>query len=497
MRGMRRLAPRRVALAVGLAAGLAACQGGDSAGSGGPTGGTRPAPPRTAAGARDWPAFGVDAARTNVQPAATGIRPADLRGVRPRVVELPGTVDSSPVFLHAVRIGERRRDAFFMTTTYGRTLAVSPAGRILWTYTPPGYASVAGTAQITTATPVADPSRRFLYAASPDGRIHKLAVASGAEVTTRGWPVAVTRLPAREKIASALNLAGGRLYVTTGGYVGDAPPYQGHVVAIDPASGAIIGVWNSLCADRPGLLDPATCPDSDSAIWGRAGAVVDPATGDLLVATGNGRFDGATAWGDSVVELNPAVSRVVASYTPANQAELEASDADLGSSAPAILRSAGPLVAQAGKDGLIRLIDLGRAPPGRTGGELQRLPSPGGADVFTAMGVWRHAGTAWLFVADGAGTAAYRLAGAPGAPRLQRAWSVQAAGTSPVLAGGLLYVYDPGGALNVYRPASGRPVAQLPAEPGHWNSPIVAAGVIALPTGDANDHATTGRLLLY
>ena len=432
-----------------------------------------------------------------MQPAPTGIRPADLRGVRPRVVNLPGTVDSSPIFLHAVRIAGHRRDAFFMTTTYGRTLAVSPAGRVLWTYTPPGYARVVGSAQITTATPVADPGRRFVYAASPDGRIHKLAAATGVEVTTGGWPVTVTRLPTREKIASALNLARGRLYVTTGGYVGDAPPYQGHVVAIDLASGAITAVWNSLCSDRRGLLDPSSCPDSDSAIWGRAGAVVDPATGNVLVATGNGRFDGLTAWGDSVVELNAAVNRVVGSFTPSNQAELESTDADLGSSAPAILREAGPLVAQAGKEGLIRLIDLGRAPPGRTGGELQRLPTPGGAQLFTAMAVWRHAGTSWLFVADGAGTAAYRLAGTTAAPRLERVWSAAAAGTSPVLAGGLLYVYDPGGELNVYRPADGRRVAQLPAEPGHWSSPIVAGGVIALPTGNANDHATTGHLLLY
>ncbi len=65
------------------------------------------------------------------------------------------------------------------------------------------------------------------------------------------------------------------------------------------------------------------------------------------------------------------------------------------------------------------------------------------------------------------------------------------------MAGGLLYVYDPGGALNVYDPASGRRLASLPADPGHWSSPIVAAGVVALPVGDANDHATTGAIDLY
>src|SRR5919197_1591761 len=76
--------------------------------------------------------------------------------------------------------------------------------------------------------------RRFVFAAAPDGRIHKLRVASGAEVRSGGWPVQITRLRSREKIGPALNYAHGLVLETTGGYVGDAPPYQGHVVAVTP-----------------------------------------------------------------------------------------------------------------------------------------------------------------------------------------------------------------------------------------------------------------------
>lgn len=69
------------------------------------------------------------------------------------------------------------------------------------------------------------------------------------------------------------------------------------------------------------------------------------------------------------------------------------------------------------------------------------------------------------------------------------------AGLEPSPAGGLLYVYNvEAGGLNAYRPHSGRRVATLPAGTGHWNSPIVADGRIALPEGDANDHATSGVL---
>ena len=57
--------------------------------------------------------------------------------------------------------------------------------------------------------------------------------------------------------------------------------------------------------------------------------------------------------------------------------------------------------------------------------------------------------------------------------------------------------YDPAGSLAAYTPADGRLLASLPAGTGHWSSPIVADGVVALPVGDANDHATTGEIDLY
>ncbi|HEY5101027.1 MAG TPA: PQQ-binding-like beta-propeller repeat protein, partial [Gaiellaceae bacterium] len=193
---------------------------------------------------------------------------------------LDGTVDSSPIYVHGL---------FVVTTTYGRTEAIDAAsGAVRWRFTPPGYASLAGSGQITTATPVADPSEKWIYAASPGGRIYKLSAASGHPA----WSVTITTLPSREKIAGALNLASGHVIAVTGGYIGDTPPYQGHVAVIDAASGRLLHVWNSLCSNRAGLIVPSTCDASDSAIWGRSGAVVDPSTGDLLIATGNAPWNG-------------------------------------------------------------------------------------------------------------------------------------------------------------------------------------------------------------
>jgi outer membrane protein assembly factor BamB len=450
---------------------LAACGGGD-----GRTKSSRPA--TTAAGqapaskakparrSTQWPVF-----TTSRQRFSTGLTAAAVARLTPREVRLDGTVDSSPVLAGGKLI---------VTTTYGRTIALSPkTGSKLWEYTPPGISGWEGSAQITTATPAVAGNR--VYAAAPDGRIRALRLSDGRAV--RSWTM--TRDPTHEKIASSIQRGRNRIYVTTGGYVGDAPPYQGHVVAIDTASGRIVHVWNSLCSDRHRLIVPRTCSASDSAIWARAGAVVEP-SGRLLVATGNGPFNGRTNWGDSVIELNRDASGIHGTWTPPNQAQLESSDADLGSTAPALLNSRYAI--QGGKDGVVRLLRL------RPLRAVQSVSSASGGYAFTAPAIGRYGGAPYAFTADSGKTVAYRLAG----NRLKIAWTNGTSGTSPILAGGLLYVFDPNdGKLNVYRPRTGQRVASLPAHSGHWNSPIVYDGTIALPVGNANDHSRSGTLLLY
>ena len=166
----------------------------------------------------------------------------------------------------------------------------------------------------------------------------------------------ITLLPAREKIASPLREFRGRIIAVTTGYIGDAPPYQGHVAILDAQSGRLMHVWNSLCSDQPRLLVPSACPSTQSGIWGRAGAVIDAATGDIFVATGNGPYNGKTDWGDSTIELDTDATQMLGNFTPADNTELDERDLDIGSTSPVLL--GGGLVAQGGKDGQIRLLGL-------------------------------------------------------------------------------------------------------------------------------------------
>ncbi len=91
------------------------------------------------------------------------------------------------------------------------------------------------------------------------------------------------------------------------------------------------------------------------------------------------------------------------------------------------------------------------------------------------------------------GTAAWTHEGR----KLVERWKNSNGGTSPVIAGGLLYVYDPRGKLRIYEPTNGSQVASLDAGSGHWNSPIVVDGRIALPEGNANRHANSGVLDIW
>ncbi|HET9102979.1 MAG TPA: PQQ-binding-like beta-propeller repeat protein [Solirubrobacteraceae bacterium] len=441
----------------------------------------------------DWPTFGYDAAHSGAGPAS-GITAANARRLLRRRVTLDTTIDSAPIELHAVTVRGRPRDVIVVTGDNGRTVAVDAGtGARLWEYYPRGDQS-----QVTDTTPVADPGRTAVYAASPDGTIHKLALATGRQL----WARSITTDPGHEKMDSALTVTGRYVIATTGGYYGDAPPYDGHVVAIDRATGRIGHVFNAECSNQHALISPTACPVTatrgGSAFWARAGAIVEPGSGNLLVVTGNGPFNGSTDWGDTVLELAPDASRVLHSWTPRNERTLFETDTDLGSTGPALLGTVGGrrLAVQGGKQGVLSLLDVTRLngttgpASSRLGGELQQISAPGGQDVFTQPAVWHDGSRTIVFVATNAGTAAYTVTGGS-RPRLRTLWSNGVGGTSPVLSGGLLYVYDQqDGRVDIRRPLTGILVRALPAGTGHWNSPIVVGGRVIEPTGDY--HAGRG-----
>jgi hypothetical protein len=308
-------------------------------------------------------------------------------------------------------------------------------------------------------------------------------------------------MPTVEKGSSSLNRTSSFVYMTTSGYPGDAGHYEGHVVAVNLATGAAT-VFNTLCSniqqlltDQPG--QPNYCPDVQSGVWARAGAVVEPGTGNVFIVSGNGNFNGTTDWGDSVVKLSADVTTLLDSYTPTNYQQLQKLDLDLGSSAPAIFpvqsTSATPyLAAQVGKDGQIRLLNrrnlTGTGHPGGVGGELQMITAPGTCEVLAAPVVWTDtSGKAWLFVANDCGLAGYNLStDNAGKSTLALIWQQSQGGTSPVLANGVLYVvHNNGGAIDACDPTTGSLLwtsTQVGVTLGgiHWESPIILNNLLLI-----------------
>ena len=118
--------------------------------------------------ANDWTQAGYDVAGSSSSTGGTGITAANVASLSRHQITLDGIVDASAIYLRGVTVKGATHNVFFVTTTYGKTIAVdADQGAILWEYTPPKFDSWAGTRQITNTTPVADPDRQNIYAAAP------------------------------------------------------------------------------------------------------------------------------------------------------------------------------------------------------------------------------------------------------------------------------------------------------------------------------------------
>lgn len=451
-------------------------------------------------GTADWPTWGYDSARSEVNRQEALLTPSTVAKLhRLWVASLPDVADGEPILLHDLTLPDgSRRDVLYLTTRSGTLVALDAAtGKQLW------KAATSGP-RYTTSSPVADPSREYVYSYGLDGTLHKYIATTGREVTSAPWPVTITTMPASEKESSSLNLANGYIYVTTAGYPGDAPPYQGHVVAINLRSGAV-RAFNVLCATVTHVLAPGECAENQAGLWTRAAVTVDPVTGNLFTTTGNGPYDGQHDWGSSVLELAPGATQLLDSYTPADYVALSNSDADLGSASPALLpRLSGtstPLLAvQASKDGLLRLLNRqnlsGQSGPGHLGGDLQQIATPGGCAVLTQPAVWTSpTGAVWVLVTDGCGMAGYELTLSNGAPRLVQAWSSTQGATSPVVANGVLYAAASGQVFALDPTTGHRLWSSQQASVGgtigqiHWESPIVVNGRVYCSDENGNVSA--------
>lgn len=455
----------------------------------------------TAATAATWPTFDGNASRAAWLNSDTSIGPQNVKTLTRRwSIALDNVADSTPIYVEQPRSrGRTAPPMLYQTDRRGTTYGIDAAsGTIVWRFKAAGP-------KITQSTPVLDPSGSAIYVPATDGYVHKVDVLSGAEVSAPGFPVRITLDPKREKDAGALNLANGYLYAATLGYIGDGPPYQGHVVSVQLSDGTT-NVFNSLCSNVQMLLAPTQCSSERSGIWARAAVVVDPDAsmdGRVYVTTGNGPFSPSEFdYGDSVIALSADGSMIEDSFTPSDYVQRAENDLDLGSTAPAMLppvpNSSTPLLAvQGGKGRMFYLFN--RARLGGVGGELQVVHLKG--DLMTAPATWQDpSGRAWVFVGQPSGVRAFTVVTDNSFSQLQPVWDAHVHGTSPVVTNGLVFVASTG-AVRALSAANGS-VLWSSTDSGvggtigniHWQSVVVADGAVYVSdlSGNLTAYALNG-----
>jgi len=471
----------------------------------------------------DWLQFDGNAQHSGNNTMETAITPANVHTLtRLFQVSLPAVADGPPAYLSGVATANGTQDLLFLTTKDGQILARDAhTGAQLWShqYGPNGCKINNGSSDCyTTSEPAVDPNRQYVYNYGLDGKAHKYAVGDGTEVMTGGWPETATLKGYTEKGSSDLTVAttgSGTntvpyLYVTNGGYPGDAGDYQGHVTTINLNTGSQT-IFNADCSNLTTHLTTQAnndCSAHQSAIWARAGVTYDAQTNCTYMSTGNGTFDPTHyTWGDTLFALNPdgtgqGNGNPLLTYTPTDFATLKANDADLGSTAPVILpppagSSVSHLGLQSDKAAKLRLLNLDTLSggTGNTGGEIAITSVPQGGEVLTQPAVWTNSadGSAWTFVANDQGLSALKVTlGSGGQPGLSTMWQNTSGGTSPIIANNVLY-YVGGGGLRALDPTTGNQLwADTSINSVHWQSPIVANGV--LYTTDNNGKLTAYTL---
>ena len=374
----------------------------------------RPAPTGSPAAlsATDWTTYHRDAARTGVATAGPAAGALSIAWRR----HLDGAVYGQPLVIGGLVIAATEGD-----TVYGLDRAT---GKVRWqvhlgspvplSTLPCGDIDPLGI----TGTTVYDPVTRLVYAvAEITGFRHVMAA-----ITVPGGKLAFKRdvpapdgNPRFDQQRAALALDRGRVYVAFGGLDGDCGPYQGSINGV-PASGQ-------------GPIVSYKVPSArEAGMWAAGGPAVGPA-GTIYVSAGNGAatappFDSS----DSITALTPGLRRT-GIFAPVTWAADNASDSDLGSTAPGLLAN-GTILAD-GKSGTAYLLDAHHL----TGVGSQVTMAP----VCAAFGGMATRGTVVYVPCISGGMAAVDTAGST----LKVLWrGPGGAQGSPVLGGGAVWVPD-------------------------------------------------------
>ena len=279
-----------------------------------------------------------------------------------------------PLYMAGVKIGGQNHNVIFAATEKDSVYAFDAdsygSGTPLWQVSllnageSPLTAGAIQPYEGVTSTPVIDPATQTMYvvsvqkgSASGFFRLHALDLATGAEKF--GGPVVINAsVPGTnsDSVNGILTLdttciQRAALLLTHNAVVmGFGGCHSGWVVSYDATSLAQLGVFNmSPNTDGYGTYLGA------GGVWMGGGGPAADSLGNVYVTTGNGPYDGDTAFGDSVMKFDTQL-HLLDHFTPYNYAFLQCKDTDLAAGGLLLIPGSQQALA-GGKEGKLYLVN--------------------------------------------------------------------------------------------------------------------------------------------
>jgi len=275
-------------------------------------------------------------------------------------VAVDDQVFAQPLVVNSVPIGGGTHSVVYVATANNSIYAFDAVNGTRYWQVNLGPAFVVDDAGITCtdtlasagimSTPVIDLAHNSLYVVAKTfvsglaaHSLHALNLSTGAEQAGSPVQIAAKGFNSGPSVQrTGLLLANGNVYFSFAGHC-DQGSYKGITLAYQTGTLAQVGVHD------------ASPSDNGAGIWhGGNGAAAD-AAGDVYWVTGNGTWDGATNFSETVIKANATLA-MLDWHTPTNPASLDDEDNDLTSSGPLLLAGTSLLVT-GGKDGYLRLIN--------------------------------------------------------------------------------------------------------------------------------------------
>ncbi len=330
------------------------------------------------------PSGGVNVTTWHVDNNRTGLNNKEttlsLANVTPKTFgklfsySLDGYAYGEPLVMSGVTINGAKHNVVYVATEHDSVYAFDAnsygTGAPLWhtSLLKSGEVPVKGTIkpwQGVTSTPVIDASTNTIYVVSEQTpssggspfRLNALDITTGAQKF--GGPVAihgsvpgtnstavngVVSLPASCIQRAALLLANGNVYMGFGSC------HEGWLLAYNAKTLAQVGEFSI----SPNLNGEGAYASAGGVWMGSGGPVADSA-GNVYVSTGNGPWDGKTAFSDSILKFSPTL-KLEDYFTPDNYAYLNCNDGDLAAGGVMLIPGSTTIIG-GGKRGKMYLVN--------------------------------------------------------------------------------------------------------------------------------------------